>query len=194
MQKKHISSEEINVLPLKSWHGPIEVVTTDEGVKNAVEKILKHSVIGFDTESKPAFRKGEYNPVALLQMAIPEKVFIFRISHTGFTQILARVFMDRNIKKVGVAIKDDIKELQKFHNFNPSEVIDLADEADSRGINNSGLRGLTALLLGFRISKKQQTSNWENRRLTKAQINYAATDAWVCREIYNTLKKIRKGS
>ena len=191
MEKLHITAEEINQLPLKSWEGDIHVIDKEEQVKKAIDEIRKHKVIGFDTESKPAFRRGEYNPVALLQMALPEKVYLFRINHTGFTLDMASVFEDKNILKVGVAINDDLKELQHFQDYDPKSVIDLASMADEKGILNGGVRGLTALLLGFRISKRQQTSNWENRVLTPAQVSYAATDAWVCLNIYHGLRKFK---
>jgi len=190
MDKVHISSAEINELPLRAWTGTIKVIDKEIDILPALNEINKHKVLAFDTESKPAFRKGEYNPVALLQVAIPDKVYLFRISKIGFTSEMSEIFSNEQIAKVGVAIKDDIKELQYFNSFEPKKIIDLANFADDRGIINGGVRGLTALLLGFRISKRQQTSNWENARLTDAQINYAATDAWVCLKIYKKLMKI----
>ena len=190
MLKSKISSEEINSLPLKAWEGNTVVISNPNAVPKAVREISSYRVIAFDTESKPAFRKGEYNPVALLQIAVPGKVFLIRVSKTGFGQELASIFASPDIKKVGVAINDDIKELRKFFEFQPEEVIELARMADNKGIENGGVRGLTGLLLGFRISKRQQTSNWENPQLTKPQVQYAATDAWVCLEIYKKLSQM----
>ena len=191
MEKNRISAEEINQLPLKSWEGKTKVITNPDSIPHIAEEIKKHKVIGFDTESKPAFKKGEYNPVALLQIAIPGKVYLIRVSETGFDAALADIFSSPGITKVGVAINDDVKELQKFHDFDPANIYDLASLAEKKGILNGGVRGLTGLLLGFRISKRQQTSNWENKKLSSAQIDYAATDAWVCLEIYGRLKKIK---
>jgi ribonuclease D len=188
MEKRiRITSEEINALPLRAWEGRVDVITDPSEIDSAVKEIKKHRVIGFDTESKPAFRKGEYNPVSLIQVAIPDHVFLFRVNITGFASNLADLFSSERITKVGVAIYDDIKELRRLREFEPAKVIELSQMAEKKGIINAGVRGLTGLLLDFRISKRQQTSNWENKKLTKSQITYAATDAWVCLEIYEKM-------
>lgn len=149
--------------------------------------IKQATVLGFDTETRPSFRRGEFHKVALLQFAIPDKAFLVQIHKTGVTEEIAHILSDENIIKAGVAIRDDIKALQKFRRFNPGGFVDLAVMARDSGLEVESVKKLTALLLGFRISKTAQTSNWEAPSLTEKQIEYAATDAWVCFEIYKKL-------
>ncbi len=195
MFSKDITKDEINFLPLGQYEGHVEVILTTDALAKAYEEIKMHSIVGFDTESKPAFRKGVWNPVVLLQIAIPEKVFLIRMNYTGFTEEIFDFFTSKQICKVGISIRDDIKDLQKTwsqekgnHIFDPDNVLDLNHVASTLDIPHAGVRKLTAIFLKFRVSKSQQTSNWENAVLNEKQIRYAATDAWVCLEIYNLLK------
>jgi ribonuclease D len=127
-----------------------------------------------------------------LQIAVPHKVFIIRLSYTGFTRGLSDLFADPDIRKVGISIRDDIKDLRKLSleqgvHFEADNIMELNEVASDLEVEHAGVKKLTAIFLGFRVSKSQQTSNWENPRLTEKQIRYAATDAWVCLEIYNYL-------
>ena len=189
MFDKEITKERINELPLKRYEGKVVVVSNAEQLASALEELNRASVIGFDTESRPAFRKGEYYPVAMIQMAIPGKVFLVRVNLTGFTLELQNLFANENIVKAGISIRDDIKELQRLGDFTPGGVVDLNDVAKEIGIMNIGVRSLSGIFLGIRISKGQQTSNWERESLTESQLFYAATDAWVCHEIYRVLEE-----
>ena len=189
MFEKEITKEQINGLPLKRYEGKVVVVSTAEQLALALEELRRANVIGFDTESRPAFRKGEYYPIAMIQMAIPNKVFLVRVNLTGFTPELQQLFANENIVKAGISIRDDIKELQRLGNFIPGGVVDLNDIAKELGVMNIGVRSLSGIFLGIRISKGQQTSNWERETLTESQLYYAATDAWVCHEIYRTLEE-----
>jgi ribonuclease D len=185
-----ISAEEINQLPLGAYSGKVHVITDEKNLSKVVNEVYKHCVVGFDTETRPSFKKGQSYKVALLQLAVPHKVFLIRTHHSGMTKELADIFENPNIIKAGVAIRDDIKALQTLHKFIPSAFIDLALMAREVGLQVESVKKLTALVLGFRISKSAQTSNWEAPTLTEKQIEYAATDAWVCLEIYQKLAKI----
>ncbi len=189
MFEKSISKDEINTLPLTWYEGKVVIASTKSQIDKAIFEIEKHNVVGFDTESKPAFRKGQFNHVALLQIAIPDKVYLLRIIQTGITDTLKNFFENPNIIKVGIALDDDLVALKKRRNFKPAGFLDLNKLAQTLKIENIGARNLSALILGGRISKSQQVSNWENPRLTGPQIRYAATDAWICLEIYNRLKE-----
>ena len=189
MFEKEITKEQINELPLKRYEGKVVVVSNAEQLALALEELKRANVIGFDTESRPAFRKGEYYPVAMIQMAIPKKVFLVRVNLTGFTPELQQLFANENIIKAGISIRDDIKELQRLGDFTPGGVVDLNDVAKELGVMNIGVRSLSGIFLRIRISKGQQTSNWERETLTESQLYYAATDAWVCHEIYRTLEE-----
>jgi ribonuclease D len=150
------------------------------------------SILGFDTETKPTFKKGVSNEVSLLQLCTSEKAFLVRLNKIGLPVQIMNILSDPAVIKAGVAIHDDIAGLQRLGKFDPDGFIDLQDYVKDFGIIDNGLKKLSANILGFQISKRQQTSNWEQDELTRAQIEYAATDAWVCHQIYTVLKKVKR--
>ena len=182
-----IAKEAINDLPLASWDGPVHVVRTAEEVELATVRLRGAAVLGFDTETRPAFKKGQKFAPSLLQLATESEVFLFQLQQTGLSQPILTVLGDCNIVKAGVALDFDLKSLQELRPFNPGGFVDLARMARRKGVHNQGLRGLAALVCGIRISKSARTTNWANRDLTPQQIQYAATDAWIGREIYQRL-------
>lgn len=187
--KTNITAEELNLLPLKAFEGKVTVITETAKLAAMQREIEKHKVVGFDTETRPSFKRGQVYKVALLQLAIPNKVFLIRIHETGLPQEIVSIFQNNSIMKVGVAIRDDIKALQKINRFTPASFIELSTMARASGLEVESVKKLAGLLLGFRISKSAQTSNWEAPTLTEKQLEYAATDAWVCLEIYQYLKR-----
>ena len=182
--KKVISKEDINSLDLGRYLGEIVLIDTENDLNKACEEIAKCSIIGIDTETKPSFRKGIVNSVALLQIATDKRVYIIRLKLVKMSKELASIFSNKNIIKVGIAVRDDLKDLKKIQSFDEKSIVDLNILAPELGFESIGAKKLSALVLGFRISKRQQVSNWELEKLSHAQINYAATDAWICREIY----------
>jgi len=180
----HISKEEINRLPMKQYEGPIHLICTPDEAEQAAEKLKQETLLGFDTETRPTFRVGEYYQPSLLQLATGNEVFLFQIKLTSLTKGLCEVLSSPDIIKTGVSIRSDVSELRKLTAFEPDGFVELATCAKQAHIKNLGLRGLAALLLGFRVSKKEQTSNWAKNELTESQLRYAATDAWLGREIY----------
>ena len=189
MFKQEVTKDEINELPLIRYEGEVVVVNSPEELSVALSDLNKQPVIGFDTESRPSFRKGEYYPISLLQIATPGLVYLIRINKTGFTPGLKSLFENSSIIKAGISILDDLRELQKFTHFKPTAVLDLNQVAQAAGIKNIGVRSLSAIILGVRISKSQQTSNWERDTLSKSQIYYAATDAWICLQLFEKLER-----
>jgi len=185
--QEYVTPEEVNSLPLSSYEGSIILVNQAANVAEAVEKINKFSVVGFDTETRPAFVKGQFYNISLVQLAIPGTVYLFRINKSGFEQPLIDLFSNDKILKVGVGLRDDILGLQKLRDFKAAGFEEIHDFVKNLGVRNTGLRKLAAILLKVRISKGQQTSNWENPQLNENQLRYAATDAWVCLEMYNLL-------
>lgn len=184
-----ISNQDINELELSQYDGKVEIITTAAKLDKAIGSLSRHKVVGFDTETKPSFRRGVKNDVALIQLAIEKKVWLIRVQDTGMTDALVGFLSDPAKKKIGVALRDDIKDLQLLRKFTPGGFVELNQLVKKIGIESNGLRKLTAIILGFRISKSAQTSNWENDILTDKQISYAATDAWVCIRMYNELNK-----
>lgn len=193
-EPRSISKAEINALPLISWEGRIEILTTVEEMAEAVEHLKNETVLGFDTETRPTFKKGDYYPPALIQLASPDCVYLFRICKTKTLSPLLPILESATILKAGIAIKDDVKELQKMETFEPSGFFEIAELTKKLGYKNSGLRGLAALLLQGRISKAAQVSNWARESLDSSQIRYAATDAWISRELYHRSVAERDGS
>lgn len=186
---KRITKEEILTLPEFRFQGKIHLISEVGEVQEAVDRLRKSKVLGFDTETKPAFKKGQYFPTALVQFATEHEAFLFRINLLGPDFRLYEIFEDPEILKIGVALRDDLIDLNRIRRFKPHGFVDLNELVKELEFENMGARNLTAMVLGKRINKAQQTSNWENDELTQAQISYAATDAWVCREIYHVLKQ-----
>lgn len=191
-----ISREELEQLPLRAYQGKVSVITDSSQLNRAFNELKQHEHIGFDTETKPSFKRGEWHPVALLQIATSEKVYLIRTSHTGLNEEVLHFMEDAGIMKAGVALRDDLHELRKLKPFQPKGFLELGMMARAIGIEQQGLKSLAGLLLGFRISKNMQVSNWEAKELTEKQIIYAATDAWVCLELFKKLHDkidIKKG-
>jgi ribonuclease D len=183
-----ISHEEIHSLPLQTFKGKIVVISEEAKLNRAFDEIREHGAIGFDTETRPSFKKGQIYKVSLLQVATPEKVFLVRLNYTGISASIIDFLENDSIHKAGVGIRDDIKALGKLARFQAGGFTELSSLAREAGLQVESVKKLTALLLGFRISKGAQTSNWEAPTLTQKQLEYAATDAWVCLEIYKKLK------
>ncbi len=185
MFKESITKEELVELPLKWFEGEIVVVDNEETLREAVKVLSEQSIIGFDTETKPAFKKGVFNKVALLQLSTKKQAFLFRINKIGLPKEVCSILSNPEITKPGVAIRDDIKGLLILRYFKPGGFVELQDSAQELGILNISLKKLTAITCGFRISKGQQLTNWEADKLTEKQQIYAATDAWTSLKIYN---------
>ena len=183
-----ISADEINRLEVKQFDGEIHLIDSLEDVPEAVEYISRHKLIGFDTESKPSFSKGSSNKVSLLQLAIPDEVFLFRLLYTGLPDELIRLFEDEDIIFAGVAIRDDVRKLQQIRSFKDAGFLELQKYSSYYKIEDNSLKKLAAIVMNIRISKSQQLSDWEAKTLTEAQMRYAATDAWVCHEVYHILR------
>jgi ribonuclease D len=185
-----ISKEEINELPLGQFEGKIYLIDSPDQVEDAVDFLEDQRIIGFDTETKPSFRKGQFNHVSLLQLSTSEQAFLFRLNKIGFPDPLRNLLEKENLVKIGAAVHDDLKGLRKLtDSFFPLSFFDLNDELKKVGFHNVGVRNLSGMVLKIRISKTEQVSNWEADKLTEKQLRYAATDAWACLEIFNLLRE-----
>jgi len=168
-------------MPKCAFPGTVEIVDTEEKAVAACAYLMAQSALGFDTETRPSFKAGVSNRT--------DRCFLFRLSQMKFVREVARVLESGDVVKVGAAVRDDIKGLQRLRWFRPQGFVDLQSVAGEWGIEEKSVRKLAAIVLGSSVSKAQRLSNWEAATLTKAQIGYAATDAWVCLEIYNRLMK-----
>ncbi|MEM7792261.1 MAG: 3'-5' exonuclease [Verrucomicrobiota bacterium] len=182
--KKSITKAQINELPLIAWEGRIEVLCTEESMVRVANLLREERLLGFDTETRPTFKKGQYYPPALVQLATAECVYLFRISKIGNLTPIISILENPEILKAGVGVKDDVKELRAMEDFEPAGFIDIVPLTTKLGYTNRGLRALAGLLLKGRISKAAQVSNWARDELDEKQIRYAATDAWISRELY----------
>ena len=189
-----ITPKDLEKLEYASFPGKIQVIDCVGAEFNrAIAYLRSQKIIGFDTETRPCFSPDQPRyGVALLQLSGPEKAYLFRIKNMGMHRRLCNLLADKRIIKVGAAIHDDIRGLQKLREFEPGSFVDLQKIVWEYGIKDKSVKKMTAIILGFRISKTQQLSNWEAEALSESQCKYAATDAWVCREMYLKLMKSEK--
>lgn len=189
-----ISPSEIEKLEYASFPGKITVIeSVGADFNRAVSYLRSQKIIGFDTETRPCFSSDQPRyGVALLQLSGPEKAYLFRINKMGMHRRLCNLLADPRIIKVGAAVHDDIRGLQKHRDFVPASFVDLQKVVWEWGIRDKAVKKMSAIILGYRISKTQQLSNWEADVLSESQCRYAATDAWVCREMYLKLMKSEK--
>lgn len=185
---KRLEKSVINELPLIRFQGSIQMAEDGKSFKKFADRLAKQRILGFDIECKPNFKRGPNNPPALLQIATADQAFLFRLYPLMRLGPLKEILENPNIIKTGVAIKDDVYNLKKIEEFEAGGFEDLAPLAQSLEIEQTGLRNLTAIFFSHRLSKSSQLSNWQKRPLSNSQMNYAATDAWISRELYLIMK------
>lgn len=194
MYIESISPQELEKLEYASFPGKIKVIdSVGADFNRAIAYLRSQKIIGFDTETRPCFSQNQPRyGVALLQLSGPEKAYLFRINTLGMHRRLCSLLADPKIIKVGAAVHDDIRGLQKHRDFVAAGFVDLQKIVWEWGIRDKAVKKMAAIILGYRISKTQQLSNWEAETLSESQCKYAATDAWVCREMYLKLMKSEK--
>lgn len=179
-----ISREEMANLPIRRYEGEICLVTTPQDLEHARADIRQEIVVGFDTETRPSFRKGEVYLPCLVQVATARAVYLLQLRRPDVFEVLAELLAEPRIAKAGVALANDLRALRLLFPFTEKNVVDLGIAARRSGLGQSGVRNLAGMFLGIRIPKGAKTSNWAAPRLSAAQITYAATDAWACRELF----------
>lgn len=184
-----LSRDEINALPLFHYEGKITLVRSPKDLEKALARLQVESVLGFDTETRPSFRKGKSYSPTLVQLATENEVFLFHLKWMPLGSDLLNLLRSPDIIKTGVAVHDDMRFLAGMSSFTPRGVVDLGEMARRNNVENRGLRGLAAAFLGLRISKSEQCSNWGRRELSPRQIRYAATDAWISRAVYFRMRE-----
>ena len=184
MYRRKLRSEEINALPIVRYEGEVRLVRSEGELAEALDLLAREDLLGFDTETRPSFRKGRINQPSLIQLAALDRIFLIQLAFAPFGAGLASLLSDAKIIKAGVGIGDDMRELGKLYPFEGAGVVDLGDLARSLKLPTQGLRNMAANLLGWRISKGPRCSNWSLSDLSPRQIAYAATDAWIGRELY----------
>lgn len=187
-----ISKGELAELPIEDFDGRIIVIQNLDEAEKAIQYLRGFDIIGFDSETRPAFHKGQRNKIALIQLSTEDTCFLFRTNLIGIPNCLLDILADEGIKKVGVSIHDDFLAIRNRADFKPENFIELQKFVKEYGIEDNGLQRIYGILFGKRISKRQRLSNWEAEVLSDAQKKYAALDAWACLKIYNKLIIIDK--
>jgi len=185
-----ISREEMMALPVRRYDGPVHVLATPSDFERALPDLSRESVIGFDTETRPAFRRGESYLPSLVQFATADAVYLVQVQQGDYADGMQQIFMSDKTIKAGVSVRDDLRNLKNLFELEEHAVVDLGKLAKRHGLKQTGVRNLAGIFLGARIPKGVTTTNWAARRLTPKQITYAATDAWVCRELYLRFKEL----
>ena len=187
-----ITQEQIAELPVEKFNGRIVVVDHEEKIADALNYLSVQQALGFDTETKPAFKRGQVHKVALLQLATQEACFLFRLNKIGYPDELEAIMVNPAIRKIGLSLRDDFAAINKRSARKPENFIDLQVFVDKFGIEDNSLQKIYAILFGKKISKSQRLSNWEAPELTPAQQSYAAIDAWACLRIYDHLTNTKR--
>ena len=183
-----IENIDVQKLALLKFGGEILVVDSMKKFNSVAPLLSLENMFGFDTETRPSFKKGQNNKVSLLQISTNEKAYLFRLNLIGIPPGLIKILSNSNIKKIGLALNDDLKQIKRIVKFSPNGFIDLQKLAGLNGIGELGLRKMAAIVLKGRISKSEQLSNWEKDILSDKQQKYAATDAWACLAIFQKLQ------
>ena len=187
---ERISREALIDLPVRRYEGTVRVVATAADLDEALHDLRQSEAIGFDTETRPAFRVGESYLPSLVQFATAEAVYLLQVQQHDYSAAMRQIFSSESVIKVGVSVTDDIRSLKKLFEFEERAMLDLGVVAKRNGLKQTGVRNLAGIFLGMRIPKGAKTTNWAARRLTPQQITYAATDAWACRELYLRFKQL----
>lgn len=183
-----INKEQLASLPIVGFPGDITVIDTADDAISALRQLRMSPVVGFDTETKPSFRKGRTNTVSLIQISTDSHCYLFRLNHIGLCDCIREFIEDPSIIKIGLSLKDDFHVMHKLAEFSPAGFIDLQEFVKQYGIIDCSLQKIYGIIFNQRISKSQRLSNWEADNLTQSQQVYASIDAWACLKIYNHLK------
>lgn len=184
--------EAIHELPQVLFTGRIIVITSEKKAEKAVDFLLKQSILGVDTETRPVFRKGQSYKVSLLQVATHDTCFLFRLNILGITPSIKRLLENTETKMIGLSWHDDLLALHKRSDFKKGNFIDLQDIIGDLGIKDLSLQKLYANLFRQKISKRQRLTNWNNETLSEKQKQYAATDAWACIQLYEEIMRLKE--
>lgn len=183
-----ISKEELSKLPMETYEGTIHIVDRPEKVGPAIERLSQGGIIGFDTETRPCFKKGQHHTVSLLQLSTHTDCWLFRLNHIGMPDAVKEFLENPAIRKIGLSLHDDFHNLRQLREMDPQGFTDLQPYVKDYLISDNSLARIYGILFGKRISKSQQLSNWESQTLTPAQQRYAALDALSCLKIYDYLR------
>jgi len=189
--RRELSRDEVNELPIQRYEGEVRLVDSAQALEHAAAEWREARVMGFDTETRPAFKPGEVYLPSLVQFATASAVYLLQLQQQDLFDATRDVLSSPKVIKAGVSVADDVRALKKLFAVDERSLLDLGTVARRHGLKQTGVRNLAAIFLGARIPKGAKTTNWAARRLTPDQIVYAATDAWTCRELYLRFKELK---
>lgn len=184
-----ITKEEISHLPIEEFTGRIITINTEKDADKAVEYLMSFPIVGFDTETRPSFKKGKQYKISLMQISTDDTCFLFRLNYIDIPESLKQLLKSESLLKIGLSLRDDFKAIHKRTDIEPKGFLDLQQFVGQFGIEDASLQKIYAILFNKKISKGQRLSNWEADVLTESQKKYAALDAWACLKIYNLLNQ-----
>ena len=170
----------------------VRMVKSERDAAEALAALSCMDVIGFDTESKPTFLKGEASTGPhLIQLATDDAAYLFQIGAAPALEVLKAVLESKAILKVGFGLSDDVKRLRAKLGIDIVNVLDLSTALRKNEKNTLGAKTAVARFFGKKLqkSKKITTTNWAMTRLSEKQILYAADDAHVALKIYRHWRK-----
>lgn len=188
---RQISHDEMSALPIRRYEGSVYVVAAQSELEPAMHDIMQERVVGFDTETRPAFRPGESYLPSIAQFATANAVYLLQVQQPDLFDAMREILSAEHVIKTGVSVADDLRNLKRLFEFDEQSVVDLGTIARRHGMKQTGVRNLAGMFLGTRIPKGAKTTNWAARSLTQQQITYAATDAWACRELYLRFRELQ---
>ena len=188
--KDSITKPELAGMPKVTFTGNIYTISSESEVRRVAKALKHYTAVGIDTETRPSFKKGRMNKVALMQIATDDTCWLIRLNMTGVTNEIKEFLEDESIKKIGISLRDDFRQLNHCRQIEPQSYIELQQLVEEFGIKDKSLQKIFGILFDEKISKNQRLTNWESEELTDSQKTYAATDAWACLKIYEKLKDI----
>jgi ribonuclease D len=173
------------------------VVSDKQQAEIACQELMRAEVVGFDTESKPTFQKGEQSAGPhILQFATVEKAFIFHAHFSESEKIIIELLMSERLTKIGFDLRGDLSHISRRFGVRPASIVDLGRSFRQLGYRNTiGATSAVAMLFNRRLHKSKAitTSNWAARKLTERQLLYAANDAYAAIRVFHALQQLEHG-
>ena len=173
----------------------IRLVANAGDVDAAYTALAGQSHVGFDTESRPTFLRGEQSDGPhVLQFATLQHAYVFQLHVPQAGAAVAALLESRTVTKVGFGLDSDKTQIRAKLQIEPRGVLDLDTVFRERGYRKSvGVKSAIAIVLHQRFSKSKRigTSNWSSRHLDERQLLYAANDAYAAMQVFTALVDAR---
>lgn len=172
----------------------IHVVAGAHQAETALGELMGAGLVGFDTESKPTFHKGQVSEGPhVLQFATVDKAYIFQSHCAGSHAAIVELLKSTELTKIGFGLGGDLHQISQRFGIRPGSIVDLDRSFKKLGYRNAvGAKSAVALLFNRRFmkSKSVTTSNWAMKELNERQLLYAANDAYAALKVYHALRDL----